>query len=77
MHGQLNVSSNIVRSHQTLTLVAVAFVIAFETINKSLYETDSTVCSCGRTHFLAFFSLAIGMQSCGIFVTACATVKKY
>jgi len=55
MHGQLNVRSNIVRSYQILTLDAVAFIIVSGTINKSLYETNSTVCSCDRTHFVAFF----------------------
>jgi hypothetical protein len=44
---------NIGRSYQIMTFDAAAFIIASETFNKSLYETNSTGCSYDRIHFFS------------------------
>jgi general stress protein CsbA len=46
--------STVVRSYQILTLDAVAYEIASETINKSLYEVNSTGSSFDRLELLFF-----------------------
>jgi hypothetical protein len=70
-------ASNFVRSYQILTLDAVEFIIASETINKSLCETNSTGCNYDRIDFFVFSPLAVGIPSCSIFFTPCAAIKKY